>query len=233
MTADDLQDLYNELRGSRSSFAITDARGLFMDRQMQAALVKVQESHELYRESRYRILKQDPEKQVDAKAPDAAAQIRRLKRKQNKAKEILSKFEELLPELTKLAEKEKAKQDAAVLVEKAAAATNRSFHVTETDLDKAFLDAFRACEGDEQLDLISSRFSFQPLAAESEVQLDAIYLLRDNKNSMLIRADESEGSDSSITGVDLHRPSNAVPLSRSIMVQLSQDRKLVMLTPLK
>ncbi len=231
MTADDLQDLYNELRGSRSSFPITDARGMFMDRQMQAALAKVQESYELYRESRYRILRQDPAKQVDAKAPDREAQIRRLTRKQNKAKEILAKFEELLPELTKLADKEKAKQAAAVVVKDEAAAAQRSPFAVESDFDRVFLDGFQESDGDDQLDLVSSQFAFKPLAIESDIQFGAIYLLRDDGKSLLIRADKSTSGDRSITGVDIHRPENAIQLTHSSMIQLSQDRKLVVLLP--
>lgn len=110
MNAEDLQSLYNELRGSRSAPGIMDARSLFLDLQYEAAMVRLKDSQAKYRESRARILKQDPKAQVDPKAKDAARQIRRLERKQEKAKEILETFDELIPQLEKLIKKEKQKE---------------------------------------------------------------------------------------------------------------------------
>ena len=114
MTVDDLQELYGELRGSRSAPAIMDARASFLERQYSDALAHLRDAHETYSESRQRILRQDPEKSVDKKAADRDRQIRRLKRKQDKARELIEKFEEFLPQLEKLAAKEIARSEAKV-----------------------------------------------------------------------------------------------------------------------
>ncbi len=113
MNADDLQDLYNALRGSRSALAVMDARTLFMEKQMVKAHARLLDANTSYRESRSRLLKQEPERQYDPKSKDGDRQIRRLKRKQEKAREILEVFDGLLPQLAKLARREQAQQAAA------------------------------------------------------------------------------------------------------------------------
>jgi hypothetical protein len=113
MNADDLQDLYNALRGSRSALAVLDARTLFMEKQMVKAHARLLDAHTTYQESRSRLLKQDPEQQYDPKSKEGDRQIRRLKRKQEKAREILEVFDGLLPQLAKLARREQARQAAA------------------------------------------------------------------------------------------------------------------------
>lgn len=100
MNADDFQDLYNSLRGSRSSMPVLDARGLFMDKEFQKAHDKLLEARTTYHESRSRLLKQDAEKQFAGKK-DADREIRRLKRKQEKASEILETFDDLLTQLAR------------------------------------------------------------------------------------------------------------------------------------
>lgn len=105
MNADDLQDLYNSLRGSRSALAVLDARAMYLEHEMQQAFKKLTEAHTGYQESRVRLLKQDPEKQY-AGEKDAERQIRRLKRKQEKARDILSVFTDLLGQLDRKARRE-------------------------------------------------------------------------------------------------------------------------------
>ena len=68
MDADDFQDLYNLLRGSRCAMTVLDARALFVDKKIEDALQKLIEARESFAESRYRVLKQDPEKHIDPKA---------------------------------------------------------------------------------------------------------------------------------------------------------------------
>ena len=85
MNADDFQDLYKLLRGSKSAFGVLDARTLFIEKKMRAALAKMVDSRESYSTSRSRLMKQDAKKQVDAKAKDAERQIKRIERKQEKA----------------------------------------------------------------------------------------------------------------------------------------------------
>lgn len=234
MTVDDLQALYSELRGSRSAPAIMDARAFFLERQMQEAHVKLNEAYEKYSESRQRILRQDPEKQVDAKSPDRDRQVRRLQRKQDKAREIIESFEEYLGQLKKLAEKEKKREGARVnQAEPESVSTNVSpvepVTVKKESFDEEFLSHFSNLIGDRQLDLVTSRFGFLPLSDIIEVQSDAVYLLRKGDSCLLINSIlESEG-DSKLTCVDLCNAKNRVRLSPEAMIKLSVRRRLVML----
>ncbi len=89
-----------------------DARAHFLERQYQDAFDSLNGAYQSYCESRQRILRQDAEKQVEAKAKDRDRQVRRLVRKQEKARELIEKFEELLPQIERLVEKSKAREDA-------------------------------------------------------------------------------------------------------------------------
>lgn len=106
MDADDFQDLYKLLRGSRCATAVLDARALFVERKLELALLELTEARASFAESRHRVLRQDPEKTIDAKAKDRDRQIKKAKRKQEKAQETLDAFDELLPVLTKMAQRE-------------------------------------------------------------------------------------------------------------------------------
>jgi len=250
MTVDDLQNLYSELRGSRSAPAIMDARAHFLERQMQDAHSKLQEAYEKYNESRQRILRQDPEKQVDAKAKDRDQQIRRLKRKQDKAREIIDTFEEYLKQLKRLAEKEQDREDskAKLRSEKAASEKAASEKVTPQDdvpelraesaakaivtkdsIDKAILEQFSKLIGNRQLDFVSSQFGFSPLAHAADVQADAVYLLRKGDRCLLLNAELATEDDAELTCIDIFNRRNQIRLSREAMVKLSLKRKLVLL----
>lgn len=251
MTVDDLQDLYGELRGSRSAPAIMDARAFFLERQWADSHTKLNEAYEKYRESRQRILRQDPEKEVDAKAKDRDRQVRRLQRKQDKAREIIQKFETYLPQLERLAEKDRAKE-----VSKAATPTDSPSEqpddddapdvqvtpplpqdrqiVTKDSVDEAFLNQFSVLIGDRQLEFVSGRFDFQPLTDPQQVISDAIYLLRKGDRCMMIHAetlaDDTDSDDNAkLLCVDIVKAKNRVELSPNAMVRLSQKRKLVLL----
>ncbi|QDV40265.1 hypothetical protein Enr13x_00710 [Stieleria neptunia] len=249
MTVDDLQDLYGELRGSRSAPAIMDARAFFLERQWADSHAKLNEAYEKYRESRQRILRQDPEKEVDAKAKDRDRQVRRLQRKQDKAREIIGKFETYLPQLERLAEKEKAKEESKAATQTVSppaepdvaseiqdvppVAQDRQI-VTKDSIDEAFLKQFSVLIGDRQLELVSERFDFQPLADPQDVISEAIYLLRKGDRCMMVHAAPlSDNQDSQDAGkllcVDLAKAKNRVELSPNAMVRLSQKRKLVLL----
>ena len=250
MTVDDLQDLYGELRGSRSAPAIMDARAFFLERQWADSHTKLNEAYEKYRESRQRILRQDPEKEVDAKAKDRDRQVRRLQRKQDKAREIIQKFETYLPQLERLAEKERAKEESKAVTPTVSPseqpddvppdvqdtpplAQDRQI-VTKDAIDEAFLNQFSVLIGDRQLEFVSGRFDFQPLADPQDVISDAIYLLRKGDRCMMIHAetlpDDSDSEDNAkLLCVDIAKAKNRVELSPNAMVRLSQKRKLVLL----
>ena len=106
MDSDDFQDLYKLLRGSRCAMTVLDSRALFVEKKMEESLEKLTEARASFAESRYRVLKQNPEKQIDPKAKDRDRQLKKAKRKQEKAQETLDAFDELLPVLAKLAERD-------------------------------------------------------------------------------------------------------------------------------
>lgn len=231
MTVDDLQDLYSELRGSRSAPAIMDARAHFLERQWQDSLTSLTDAYETYCESRQRILRQDPEKQIDAKAKDRDRQVRRIKRKQDKARELIERFEEYLPQLQKLAEKERAKVEAkaeAAAKESAASAAEAAL-LRKESIEEAFLKQFAILIGDRQLGLVSSRFGFRPLETTSDAKEGAVYLLRKGDRCFLLHAEVVAGDDSRLNCVDLCSAKNHVELSRERMVKLSRKHRLVLL----
>ncbi len=120
MDADDFQDLYKLLRGSRCATAVLDARALFVERKMERSLLKMNEARASFAESRHRVLRQDPEKTIDAKAKDRDRQVKKAKRKQEKAQETLDAFDELMPALTKMAEREMGRRERGGVAEDAA-----------------------------------------------------------------------------------------------------------------
>jgi hypothetical protein len=120
MDADDFQDLYKLLRGSRCATAVLDARALFVERKMERSLLKMNEARASFAESRHRVLRQDPEKTVDATVKDRDRQVKKAKRKQEKAQETLDAFDELMPVLTKMAQREMGRREQGGVAENAA-----------------------------------------------------------------------------------------------------------------
>lgn len=227
LSVDDLQNLYGELRGSRSGPAIMDARAFFLERQMQDAHEKLLEAYETYRESRQRVLRQDPEKAVDAKAPDRDRQIRRLQRKQEKAREILKTFETFLSELEKLAGKEKAREDAKAQAAAVAAAAERT--VGKDAITKPMLKVFHELIGDRQLEFVSDRFDFKPLESVGDVVAGAVYLYRKGERCLLVHVQRTSDGGETLEMVDLCNADNRIELSAEQMVGLSVKRRLVLL----
>ena len=125
MDADDFQDLYKLLRGSRCATAVLDARALFVERKLERSLLKMSEARASFAESRHRVLRQDPEKTIDTKAEDRDRQIKKAKRKQEKAQETLNAFDELLPVLTKMAQREVGRREREVATEQTLAAADK------------------------------------------------------------------------------------------------------------
>ncbi|MGI9471303.1 MAG: hypothetical protein ACR2NZ_07230 [Rubripirellula sp.] len=152
MDVDDFQNLYNLLRGSRSAMAVLDARALFSEKKLDAAHLKLTEAREVYAESRARVLKQDPEKQIDAKAKDRDRQLKKAKRKQEKARETLEAFDELLPALMKSAER----QNERLARVSARAETEPSEDDSESQPEPARIDLDAGSEFDSSDDGASS-----------------------------------------------------------------------------
>ena len=110
MDAEDFQDLYKLLRGSRCAVFVLDARALFVESKLDDSLVKMKEARASFAESRHRVLRHDPEKGIDPKAQDFDRQVKKARRKQEKAQETLDAFDEILPKLSRLAERQASRR---------------------------------------------------------------------------------------------------------------------------
>ncbi|WP_149495745.1 hypothetical protein [Roseiconus lacunae] len=246
MSVDDLQALYSELRGSSAGPALMDARACFLERQMQEAHAKLSESYETYKESRRRILRQDPEKQFDAKTPDRDRQVRRLLRRQEKARDLLDRFEDFLSQLERLADKESSREE----IKSKPVETDSSEGIQDEELKDVEVDSaeaptalradaigedeiklFAQLIGDRQIEFVSSRYAFRPLETTDDVLVDAVYLLRKGDRCYLLKATTDADDAEKLQCVDLANPKTQVALTASQMVRLSQKRKLVLLLP--
>lgn len=239
MSVDDLQELYSELRGSSAGPALMDARAFFLERQMQDAHAKLSESYETYKESRRRILRQDPEQQFEAKAPDRERQVRRLVRRQEKARDLLARFEDYLGQIERLAAKEVAREEAKVQRDSTPASeADSSDEVKQpsgiqtlkpTDVDVQYIKQFSQLIGDRQLDLINTRYDFKALDQVEDVVVDGVYLLRKGDRCFLLEAAVDQDDPAKLHCSDLANPKTRVILSPEQMVRLSQKRQVVLL----
>lgn len=205
-----------------------DARAFFLERQMQDAHEKLLEAYEGYRESRQRILRQDPEKQFDAKTPDRDRQIRRLKRKQEKARELIEQFEDYVSQLEKLAGKERAREEARSPVADVGA-DSAVAHVAKDSITRPMLKVFHELIGDRQIEFVSDRFDFKPLESESDLVSDAVYLYRKGDRCLLVHVTHSDTGDGSFDVVDLCNSKNRIVLAAEKLLALSANRRLVLL----
>jgi hypothetical protein len=239
MDADDFQNLYKMLRGSRSALAVLDARAFYSDHKMVEAHEKLSYARDLFLESRSRLLKQDVEDQVDPKAKDADKQIKKLKRKQEKLLKTVEVFEELLPTLEKLASRERQRlaQEASTAAETDEAAASESVE-SETDpaiarptaVSPEFVDAFANAVGDERLDLINDRFGFREVQSESDIHADALYFIHTGDQSLLVRTPAIEESAAILAVVNAVDDRPVKPFSREAFLKLGARRKMVLLT---
>jgi hypothetical protein len=239
MDADDFQNLYKMLRGSRSALAVLDARAFYSDHKMVEAHEKLSYARDLFLESRSRLLKQDVEDQVDPKAKDADKQIKKLKRKQEKLLKTVEVFEELMPTLEKLASRERQRlaQEASTAAETDEAAASESVE-SETDpaiarptaISPEFVDAFANAVGDERLDLINDRFGFREVQSESDIHADALYFIHTGDQSLLVRMPAIEESAAILAVVNAVDDRPVKPFSREAFLKLGARRKMVLLT---
>lgn len=253
MNAEDFQNLYMLLRGSKSAFAVLDARTLFQEKNHITALERVEEARSTYAQSRSRLMKQPAEKQVDPKAADADKQIKRIERKQGKVTEILKAFDEMIPKLKKLADRDALKAERAGEVDsKAIVRPDASpetpsggsdgdagseseggcYHrpASRGDLDELFIKRFDQLDGDEQLAWIGKSFGFRPVESEEEIYPDSIYFIRIEDESFLV---QTRSADQLIDGVALASVTNNVPMktyTKEAFVRLGTRRRMVLLT---
>lgn len=244
MDADDFQDLYKFLRGSRSATTVLDARALFLDNKMAEALEKLIYAREQFSESRSRLLKQDVKNQVDPKAKDAEKQIKKLQRKKDKVVDTLEAFDELIPAVEKLVDREKARQEREEAEEKASefsAEQESSEDSSEIPMEEAvvarandvseeFVDAFAGSDGDERLEVINRLFGFQQVQSEDDLHGDALYFIQTSKRSLLVRTPRLEEMVETVVLVNVVDDRPIKPFTRKAFLKLGKHRKMVMLT---
>ncbi|QDT12831.1 hypothetical protein [Planctomycetes bacterium K23_9] len=240
MNAEDFQNLYKLLRGSKSAFAVLDARTLFIEKNSIQSLERIEEARESYSQSRSRLMKSSAETQVDAKAPDAAKQIKRIERKQDKVKEILKAFDEMLPKLRKLADRDQAKAKEKPDTESTSSDVSESQQELQNgvydrpanrdDVTKLFLGRFKEIDGDEQLAWIAKHFGFRPVESEEDIYPDSIYFIKIEDETFLV---QTRSADEIQKGVALISIDSNVPMktyTREAFVRMGSRRRMVLLT---
>ena len=225
MTADDFHDLYKLLRGSKSAFAVLDARTLFLEKKIEASLLRVTEAHEAYKQSRSRLMKHTAEEQVDPKAEDADRQLKRIQRKQDKVREVLKKFDELLPPLEKLAAREKQRSEKSEsqqgdqeTLRDVDTLTDVSLHDTRAgdfdtddsaadvlerparveDVEDEFIRKFKQLDGDEHLSLVCQHFGFRAVEDEDDIYPNAVYFIHIQDESFLVHTKNAQEMGESV-----------------------------------
>lgn len=238
MNADDFQDLYKLLRGSKSAMPVLDAKALYQERKMVAATEKLAYARATFLESRSRLIKQDVEKQVDKKAKDADRQIKKLKRKQEKLLEVVKAFDELLPQLEKFAERErqrdKKKEAAANAVAELEKRQERRDQLIaklarRCDLPDGFALAFSNADGDQQLDLVWEHFRFEEVKADEDIFGESLYLIRTDQQSFLVCTPSEDQMTSSFVVASVVDDRKIKPFSRSEFLELGTRSKMVLL----
>ncbi|MGB7344545.1 MAG: hypothetical protein WBD20_10050 [Pirellulaceae bacterium] len=247
MNAEEYQDLYKLLRGSKSAFTVLDARTLFIEKKTAQSLEKIQEARAAYEQSRSRMMKQPAAKQVDPKAADADRQIKRIERKQDKVKEILKAFDEMMPKLQKLVDREGTPKKAEAEVDpeskpievprpSADSLASDLEHGTyerpanRNDLTELFIARFNQLEGDEQLLWIGKHFGFREIKGDEDVHPDSLYFIKIQDESFLVQTRSAEDLKD---GIPLFSVACNIPMktyTREAFVRLGQRRRMVLLT---
>lgn len=134
MIPEQLDDLYKLLRGSRSATLVLDARALFQDDKFAEALDKLVDAREAFMESRSRLLRQDADKEFDGTSKDDAIGRKKLVRKQDKTRESLKAFDDLVPKIERFAKQQAARSGPT---EPSRKPTAKPESVTKTDASPA------------------------------------------------------------------------------------------------
>ncbi|MGB0598984.1 MAG: hypothetical protein ACPGLY_20045 [Rubripirellula sp.] len=238
MNADDFQDLYKLLRGSKSAMPVLDAKALYQERKMVAATEKLAYAREMFLESRSRLIKQDVEKQVDKKAKDADRQIKKLKRKQEKLLDVVKAFDELLPQLEKSAERERQRDEKKEAAANAVAQLERRQERSDQliaklarrcDLPDGFALAFSKADADHQLDLVWEHFRFEEVKADEDIFGESLYLIRTDQQCFLVCTPSEDQMTSSFVVVSVVDDRKFKPFSRSEFLELGTRSKMVLL----
>lgn len=249
MIADDLQQLYMLLRGSRSAIQVLDAKAFVQENNFVAAHEKLIDSRESYMESRSRLMKQDAATMYKGKSKEDERNRRTLLRKQEKTREILKAFEELMPVIEKLskrqqqaaaAEAEAARIDAVEKNEpevdcelpEDAPENDAAIELlaTPADISESFARSYRDAVGEEKLDVINDRFGFRQVTSDDDIYPNAVYFIRTSQQMFLVHTPVILDGGEPIELASLAERQNLQPFSRSDFLKLGARRKMVLLT---
>jgi hypothetical protein len=251
MDADQFQELYKLLRGSKAAIPVLDARALFTEKKYDEAYRKLSEAREAFVESRGRVLKQTPQQQLDPKARDAAGQLKKLKRKQDKTIATVESFDEMLPQLEKLVDRQKRHEELEESRELESSSSNQQVqeetpgeHETDQsreqatsdriarsrDLNEDLIAALSKAAQEERLDIINQHFGFREIRSDSDLHGDALYYVQTATAAILActpSADEMQKEICLTSAVDQR---SIKPFSRRAFLELGTSRKMVLLT---
>lgn len=249
MIADDLQQLYMLLRGSRSAIQVLDAKALVQESNFVAAHEKLIDSRESYMESRSRLMKQDAAAMYTGKSKEDDRNRRTLLRKQEKTKEILKAFEELMPAIEKMSKRQQqtAAADAEAARVQAIDETEPEFDAglpkdapeneagiemlaTPADVSESFVRAYQGAIGEEKLDVINEVFGFREVTSDDDIYPNAVYFIRTSQQMFLVRSPAILDDGEPIRLTSLADRQNLQPFSRSDFLKLGTRRKMVLLT---
>ncbi len=247
MITEDLEDLYKLLRGSRSATSVLDARALVQENKCVAAHVKLIDARESYMESRSRLMKQDAATQYKGNSKEDLHNRKVLLRKQEKTNEILKAFDELMPQIERLAKREETTKAADVeIIESGVAVMGDGGRTVDTvaigqlakpsDFSESFVSSYASSELTERLDLINAAFGFREVASDNDIFPNAIYFICSGKKCYLVRTPPSvqdgdaDGGTIELTSLVDRQPFKR--FTRQEFVRLGERRKMVLLTNL-
>lgn len=233
MEADDFQNLYKMVRGTRSAMVVLDAGTLHSEGKMIEAHEKLAEARELFLDGRMRLITQDVEQQIDPKSKpkDADKQLVKLKRKQEKLRNAKKAFDELMAGLEKAADRQRQKleKQAAAEAEARRAEVEKTL-ARQEQITKDFRYAFKSASGEESLDLIGGEFGFQPVMSEADIHADALYFIHTGGQSLIVRTPAREKLAATLSVVSAVDDRRIKPFTREAFLKLGKSRKMVLLT---
>ena len=236
MNADDLNELYKLVRGSKAAMIVLDARAHFVDGELPEAHSKLIEARTNFIERRSRLLKNDVAAQVDQKAKDSVQQIRRLERKREKVLKVVERFDELSVQLARVAIRAAAEEQSEHSEQAASDSSVRSgaslTPATPDDVSVGFVRDFKVAKRDEHFSLISRSFGFCEIVSEEQIVGNAVYYIRTDNRTLLVRTPRRVEHGKRIPLTRMTDGRTITPLTLKAFMSLGRQRQMVLLTML-
>jgi hypothetical protein len=219
----ELDNLYIALRGAPYINSLGEAKKAFQGQDYREALRFVRATEELYRRSHSQILGQD----LHAAGLNRD-DVEKLSAKQEKAKGVLDRFEELVRRLEKLAKLEPIEPKAPVAPRPQPAARP----LPRLKLSADFRAKFQAArDGDAQIQSVCEYFDAQAVETEEDFQLGALYSLQNQGQIHLIRCTKMEGAPATITMEKALSGKSLKPIPLAKLMELGREQLLHRLLP--